>query len=350
MKIRTTVILFGIFLILLVFVYLFEGPLSEKERRQQEGVVALFPDFQKESAAKISVASPTQEVILEKQEYGWKIAKTDDFFADPQLVDTALETIAQFKRENIASRNPEKKEIFEVVPGKGLEVVVFAADQEEPLAHFIMGKAAPDFFSSYVRKEGSDEVLQVSASRTTFEKDIKSWRDKTILTFPAELATQLTLTRPDESITLEKDESGSWKIIKPEQIAAQQDVVKKILTTLSSLKALDFAEDYDVAKYQLDDPLLTITLILKDQVEKRLLIGKMDEEKSQYYAKNQADKAIFLIGKYQFETANKSFTDLQADDQSQEAGKAEASSDKKPATEQQVENTETPAQELQGKP
>ena len=350
MKVRTTVILFGVFLILLVFVYLFEGPLSEKERRQQEGVVALFPGFQKESAAKISLKSPTKEVILERHDSGWKIANTDDFFADPQLVDTALETIAQFKRDNIASRNPEKKEIFEVVPGKGLEVIVYTSDQK-PLAHFILGKAAPDFFSSYVRKEGSDEVLQVSASRTTFEKDIKSWRDKTILAFPAELATQLTLTRPDESVTLEKDESGSWKIMKPEQVKAQQEVVEKIITTLSSLKALDFAEDYDETKYQLDDPLLTITLILKDQVEKRLLIGKLDEEKSQYYAKNQADKTIFLIGKYQFETSNKSFTDLRADQDSQQAEKeAETSGEKKPATEQQTENTDTPGQELQDKP
>jgi hypothetical protein len=350
MKVRTTVILFGVFLILLVFVYLFEGPLSEKGRRQQKGVVELFPGFQKESAVKISVKSPTKKLILERQASGWKIADTDNFFADPQLVDTALETIAQFTREVVASRNPEKKEIFEVVPGKGLEVIVFAADQE-PLAHFILGKAAPDFFSSYVRKEGSDEVFQVSANRTTFEKDIKNWRDKTILAFPAELATQLTLTRPDESVTLEKDESGSWKIVKPEQVKAQQEVVEKIISTLSSLKALDFAEGYDETKYQLDDPLLTITLILKDQVEKRLLIGKLDEEKAQYYAKNQADKTIFLIGKYQFETSNKSFADLKADEESQETEQEGVTSgDKNPDTKQQTKNTKTPSQELQDKP
>ena len=67
MKIRTTVILFGIFLILLVFVYLFEGPLSEKEQKKQEGVVYLFPGFQKENAVKISVTGPSQGIILERQ-------------------------------------------------------------------------------------------------------------------------------------------------------------------------------------------------------------------------------------------------------------------------------------------
>jgi hypothetical protein len=214
-----------------------------------------------------------------------------------------------------------------------------------------MGKAAPDFFSSYVRKEGSDEVLQVSASRTTFEKDIKSWRDKTILAFPAELATQLTLTRPDESVSLEKDESGNWIIVKPEQVKPKQEVVEKIISTLSSLKALDFAEDYDETKYQLDNPQLTITLILRDQVEKRLLIGKLDEEKSQYYAKNQAEKTIFLIGKYQFETSNKSFNDIKEDEKPQETDKESVTSDdKKPDTEQQTENADTPGQELQDNP
>ena len=325
MKPRTTVILFGVFLILLVFVYLFEGPLSEKERSKKERVVELFPDFQRDSAVSIFVKGPLQEVTLEKKDAGWEIANTDGFLADPQLVDAALQTVAGFKRDTIASKNPEKKEIFDVVPGKGVEILISAVDQK-PLAHFFIGKPTPDSFSSYLRKEGSDEVLQTNVSKTVFLKDVESWRDKTVISFPVDLATQLTLKTSEEEITLELDEKGTWNITQPVKTPAQQEVVKQILTTLSSLKALGFADDYDIAQYQLDDPQLTVTIILKDQVEKRLLIGKKNEENSQYYAKNQAKKTIYLIGKYHFDTANKSLKDLKAEEKN-EVGKTAESAD-----------------------
>ncbi len=326
MKPRTTVILFGVFLILLVFVYLFEGPLSEKERSKNERVLELFPDFQKDSAVSIFVKGPLQEVTLERKDAGWEIANTDGFLADPQLVDAALQTVALFKQDTIASKNPEKKEIFEVVPGKGVEILISAADQK-PLAHFFIGKPTPDSFSSYLRKDGSDHVLQTNASKTVFLKDVESWRDKTVISFPVDLATQLTLKTGEEEITLELNEKGTWNILQPVKTPAQQEVVKQILTILSSLKALGFADDYDLSEYQLDDPQLTVTIILKDQVEKRLLIGKKNEDKSQYYAKNQANKTIYLIGKYHFDTINKGLKDLKAEGKTDVETKVESADD-----------------------
>jgi hypothetical protein len=304
MKVKTTVILFGVFVILLLFVYFFEGPLSEKSRKKSADVTLIFPDFDKTSATKIEVKSPTKALVLEKNEDSWLISETDGFTADLQLVNNALDTIAGFLRDTIASKNPEKQDIFEVNSTKGVEVKVSDLNQKI-LAHFYIGKTGPDFFSTYLRKEGSDEVLQVGSITATFDKDINAWRDKTVLTFFPDTVTQLLLKTTTEEIVLEKDEEGEWNITQPVNAAAKKEVLTNLLRTLSALKALDFAKDYDISAYQLDIPQITVTVILKDQEEKRLLIGKMDEEKSQYYAKNQAKKTIFLIGKYQFDTINK---------------------------------------------
>ena len=317
MKIRTTVILFGIFLILLVFVYLFEGPLSEREQKKGKGIIALFPDFEKEQVTKIEVKGPTKKVSLERKEEGWLISDTDGFTADPQLVNSALDTIKNFTRENRVSKNPEKQEIFEVTQGKSIEVKVSNADQKI-LAHFYIGKTGPDFFSTYLRKEGSDEVLQVGSIKSTFDKTIENWRDKNILNFPSDTITQLTLKTVKKEITLEKDEKGDWHITKPEKAKAKKDVVTTMVTTLASLRAIDFAEDYDPKKYQLDKPQITITAILGDKEEKLLLIGKKHEEKSQHYVKNQAKKTIFLVGKYQIDKMNKTLDDLKEEEKKEE--------------------------------
>jgi hypothetical protein len=323
MKTKTTVILFGLFIILLVFVYLFEGPLSEQARRKAQGVPTLFPGFAQEAAAKIAVKSAKGEVVLERKEDIWQISGTDGFTADPEAVQNALETVAGFKRESIASKNPEKQDLFEVTPAKGIEVKVFDA-AAKTLAQFYIGKMGADFFSNYVRKEGSDEVIQVASVTSTFDKPVENWRDKTIFNFPSDMVTRLTLKTAGDEIVLEKNEKDEWHLVKPEQSKANQEAVKNAINTLATLSALGFAEDYDAAKYALDKPQLTAAVILKDQIEQKLHIGRKNEEKGQYYARNEAKKTIFLIGKYQFDTINKTGTDLKEAEKKEAEQKAAA--------------------------
>ena len=329
MKAKTTVILFGIFIILLLFVYLFEGPLSERAQKKGKGVIALFPDFEKDSATKIEVKNSTKKLSLERKEEGWLISDTDGFIADPNLVDNTLNTVKKFTRENIASNNPEKQEPFEVNQEKGVEVKVSDADQKM-LAHFYIGKTGPSFFSTYLRKEGSNEVILVQgAVKPTFDKTIKNWRDKTILNFLPGTITHLTLKTLIDEIELQKDEEGKWQIAKPEKAKAKEEEVDAIETTLASLKAVDFAEDYDLKKYQLDKPQISITAILEDKEEKRILIGKKDEEKSQYYVKNQAKKTIFLVEKYQIDKMNKTLQDLKKEEKKEEAKRTDEKKEEK---------------------
>jgi hypothetical protein len=333
MKARTTVILFGVFIILLVFVYLFEGPLSERKQKEGKGRIALFPDFNKNKATKITVKSKSQEISLKKSGKDWPISDTDGFTADPKLINGALDTVINFNRENIASKNPEKQELFEVVPGKGVEVNISDAGQKM-LAHFYIGKTGPDFFSIYLRKEGSDEVLLTAGLiKSAFDKSVKDWRDKTIFSFPPDTITQLTLKTSLEEIVLKKDENGNWQITSPEQVKAKKEAVTDIGLTLASLKAIDFAENYNLDEHQLDKPQITITAILDEKAEKKLLIGKENEEKSQYYVKSQAKKTIFLVGKYQFDKFNKTLQDLKEEEKNVDgekpAPKKEKAQDKK---------------------
>jgi len=323
MKVKTTVILFGIFIILLVFVYLIEGPLSQRERKKAKEVTALFPDFDKTSAVTIEVKGPSQQASLEKKEEEWIINNTNGFTADPPSVNAALDAVKNFTRENIASKKAEKQGLFEVTREKGVEVKVSDANQKL-LAHFYIGKTGPDFFSSYLRKEGSDEVILANGSlRGIFDKSTKNWRDKTIFDIPAHAIIQLTLITPTHEIVLAKDEQGNWQITSPEKAKAKKEEVEAMVNTFASLKALDFAEDENLEKYQLDTPQTTIKAIVEGKEEKQLLIGKKHEEKSHYYVKNQSKKTIFLVGKYQVDKMTKTVQDLKEEEKKEEATKAE---------------------------
>jgi hypothetical protein len=172
-------------------------------------------------------------------------------------------------------------------------------------------------------------ILAEGAVKPTFDKTIKNWRDKTILNFLPGTITQLTLKTSTEEIELQKDEEGKWQITKPEKAKAKEEKVDSIENTLASLKAIDFAEDYDLKKHQLDKPQISITAILEDKEEKIILIGKKHEEKDQYYVKNQAKKTIFLVGKYQIDKMNKTLKDLKEEEKKEEAKKTDETKEEK---------------------
>ena len=152
---------------------------------------------------------------------------------------------------------------------------------------------------------------------------------KFFLNFLPGTITHLTLKTLTEEIELQKDVEGKWQITKPEKANAKEEEVDAIEITLASLKAVDFAEDYDLKKYQLDKPQISITAILEDKEEKKILIGKKDEEKSQYYVKNQAKKTIFLVGKYQIDKMNKTLQDLKEEEKKEEDKKTDEKKEEK---------------------
>lgn len=117
----------------------------------------LFPELDTGKVNKIQIIALGKETLLEKENGDWQ-RREATVSTQKEKVDNLLETIKNFSREELASENPEKQDIFQVNQ-KGTEV--FLKKDEEVLAHFFVGKRGPDFLSTYVRRDGENQVYLI---------------------------------------------------------------------------------------------------------------------------------------------------------------------------------------------
>ena len=313
MKLKHNLILLIVLIIFASVILLFERPFENKAKKTREEAPPLFPDLKIEQVKKIVVKKSNTTTTLENRDNVWYILDKEAYPADLTIVEGVIKKIQGFKKINLASRKKDKHSLFGVKEGMGVEVTLLGPEKKE-LARFLIGKTGPDFLSTYIRKADSDDVyLHDDYLRGDFDKQVNNWRDKTILAFNPNEVVTLTISKrkEKETLVLTKDTQGNWQFEEPISSLAENPPTEKLLTTLGNLKAIDFAdEEKEVKESGIDDPTYQITVRLKDNRKKTLLVGNK-KEKGQYYAKNDEKKYLFLLDQNTVESLVPKVKDLQ---------------------------------------
>lgn len=135
----------------------------------------------------------------------------------------------------------------------------------------------------------------------------------TILTLNQPDITRLTIEHKDQpEVDLSRNDSGGWQITAPQPLAADQEAVSSLLSTLSSLKSDRLLEDKasDLSAYGLNTPAVQIEVTLKDNKTQRLLIGDQTPSGSDYYVMLARDPRLFTLASYDKTRLDKSAADL----------------------------------------
>ena len=305
MKFKTTLTLLGIFVIIgVVIIVMEQGERGEKKDRPY-----LFSDVAIDKIAAIRAISKSGTITLKKKQEGWVVAGANDFPADKEAVSKLLATIQEMKKETISSRNPQKQAIFQVDKDSGTEIKILDS-QDEVIAGFFLGKSGPDFYSTYVRRNDSEEVILVSDYlKTIFVKSEDDWRDKNLFHLNPEEIVRIAILSTGKKIVVEKNEGDDWKVLEPEEVKAKNEVVEKMRYEFSQLKATGFADGEKLEDCGLVDPQSRIIVTLKDGSKKSLLIGKKKDE-HKIYARVEDKETIFLIPGYRVDALSKSLQDF----------------------------------------
>ena len=296
MKTKQLLILGAIFVVLAIVVLLFENPLGQSEyEKKVETAMPLFPNFNKEQVVKIEITATGETTTLSKQNDNWVVASMDNYPADGEGVAELLSKVTEFKNTQRVSNNPEKQLEFEV-DSTGVEAKLMDAS-DKVLAHLFVGKTTPGFLSSYVRPADSNDVYVAQGYlQSVFNKDTRTWKDRTIFNFNKGIVTQLNIISPEETVELRLDADGAWQMLKPVAAAAKTTEVDALLTTFSGLDTDDFAEAKDeLAEYGLDTPQSTISVVLNDGTTATLHVGK--EEEGKLYVKRDDKDTVFRLFK-----------------------------------------------------
>jgi uncharacterized protein DUF4340 len=304
MRFRTTLLLLAVLAALGAYLYWIELPKAEQESKKKT-----LAELKEDEITEVALVYPDREVLLKKSGNDWRMIKPVDALADAVAVKGVINAVAQ------AEISKELAEPSSDLAQYGLDkptVTVTLRKGETALPTISIGKNTPVGSNAYVKKSDDKKVYLTSgAFRTTMDKQVKDLRDKTILSFSDADVHKIEIQGDGKDIVLsEKD--NAWSIEKPTAYAADGGTVRNLLSTLRSLRAVDFpSEDAtDLAAYGLDKPRLKVTLTLgNDATEKALAVGKENDQK-QVYVQRGGQPAVFAVNEWVFRDLDKNVGDL----------------------------------------
>jgi hypothetical protein len=115
-----------------------------------------------------------------------------------------------------------------------------------------------------------------------------------------------------EGVSLGKTDAGYWQITAPKTLAADQEAVSSMLSTLSSLNSDRLVEDKatNLDQYGLVQPSLEVDITKKDKKTEKLLIGDNTPAGSGAYAAVSGDPRVFILATYNKSNIDKSVNDF----------------------------------------
>jgi hypothetical protein len=147
-------------------------------------------------------------------------------------------------------------------------------------------------------------------AKATAEKSPTDTTSK-LLTIPADQFQEIRIKKPAETEDL-KLVDGKWRIVQPKPLAADQDAVTSMVTSLSALTADKTIDDNatDLSGYGLTNPTLNITITRKDGKTDNVLVGDATPTNSGNYAKLPGSPKVYTIATYVKTGLDKSVNDL----------------------------------------
>jgi hypothetical protein len=231
---RNTLMLAGLFVILLIIAFLvLQKPGEQSANSASSGLMYIIDSL---AVDKITIKTPASSLLLEKRGAEWFVAQPVNYRADQAAVGQIIHSVKNLEIKTVVSSKPDKQSVFQV-DQTGTQVTLYEKGADK--ASFILGKMGGSYSESYVRRANSNDVITVEgASGDMFNRPVKDWRDKTILTVPKENIKTVQYQYGDTIFTVSFSDSV-WVVGKEK---VQQSAMEGLLTALSNVQADDFID------------------------------------------------------------------------------------------------------------
>ncbi len=306
------ILYFSAALLLLAIVVLTQH--TDTSRVGDETEHYFIEDYDSADVVRIEVEQLIDSIELRRTEKGWEVSermtpmrralinKGGESFpkekwhrADPSRVANALGSFGGLSEGLVISDDPDRRKIYHVGQ-TGLAIRLYD-EGDSVIADLVIGKNAPDFTSSYIRRSDENEVHRVRRPLMgAFSPSAEDWRERRLWTLEPNTITTMTIAGGKVNNTYEQNAEHHWSCRRCPNATVDQEHLRSFAIKLAFLRADQFADDVSIHKAGLDHPSMTATFTDKKGETRKLNIG-LPEGESFYYANVEGIDEIVLIGK-----------------------------------------------------
>ncbi len=271
------------------------------------------PDMAEAEISKIEIDKGAGSIVLNKKGPGWEISP-QGYSADTAKVKGLLDMLRDLTLTALVSEAKDYNR-YDLSADNKIRVRAWASDDLK--RDLEVGKAAPTYHHTFVRMAGDDRVYHARGNfRGEIDQTVEDLRDKAVLSFDQGEIREISITKGDESLTLNRKEvsretenekgkatEGSsppkvetvWESADGKR--ADQKAVTDILGDLSSLKCEKYMEG---AKEDLKDPIYQIGL-KGNRVYQLSVFEKKEKDGKAYPAVSSENGYPFLLSAWRLD-------------------------------------------------
>lgn len=272
---RSTYILLVSFLLLIVFVILFELP--SRKAMEGAGKVPFYNSFSLENIGAILVYGADQATITDilYLDDELKVRNGSESFAiEPEILTSFSEAFENAPEATRVSTNPERYPTYGL-EGENTLHLEMKNRAGEGYVDVFLGKAGPVVGTEYVRMNGRDEVLLINANlRDTFVKSVDAFRLKDLFSFENNDQVAKVFLESEKGVFEFEKQADGWHLVGSDE-KLNQDVLETTVGKIRNLEAKYFVyEQPENSGVSADKPAYgRIVVSLKNGQKQELWVG-----------------------------------------------------------------------------
>jgi len=271
--------------------YFFIDLPAEKKKTQEKEITGKVLPLKIANVSEFSLIKKNQTITLQQNTNNiWNLSQPFKVAGDNPEAESFLSAIEALEKSRVVESNPNNLSHYGLDAPAFKIHIKFKDGGEDTL---LLGDDSPIGENIYLKLKSDSAVLLAATSKTTFDKSVYQFRDKTIFNFSSGSITKIQIKRNEHPLDLIR-EKEEWKVSGEVRAKADKDAVLALLQAIQFLRVKEFVNEKSVSlePFGLKKP--TTTLTLEDENKKSYSIDFGVTENGIYAKKGDAP-GIFRV-------------------------------------------------------
>jgi hypothetical protein len=293
-KIKTTLVLVGVFAALLAVVLYFDSK-GEKAKAAEEKTNTLI-DLAADDLRKVEIVRDGERLTFERDEAGpWRLTSPLAAAADESEAQSLVEALASVRIERVVEKEVKDPAAYGL---PGTEIALWTKGKAVPVK-LLVGMENPLDKSLFAKRVDDPRlVLLASTLKSTLDKKVFDFRQKDVFKFTAADVQKIKVRAKGVAWEAAREGTG-WMLKAPVAAPAAKTKIDSLLDSLSGLRAKAFvAEDKKAAvaeKFGLTKPDYEVALSLPSS-DQEIVFTLHKQDDSQYATTSLSTKIVAFEG------------------------------------------------------